>query len=433
MPPVKQFRVYSTTNGPNDPNLKEIPSQVEVWSSNYLVPTLKFAEWRKRFSVGDKLVFLVNFSNPGIIQQKVRIEWLWDADAPPPTYLIQFSISPPYAYLNNGVYELQLVANPGYSDWIDWSVSLHGNGYHVEYTFMGYDVHQMSNGGWWFPKKLPGGDWTVLPGPIRAVAYRENNITVIPPLSQSSTDELYHREIIIVPYGVQYFIYYADYKWLKNVKLDYSYLSLIGQISGTIHDVNSPYRMKYGGLQMPNEKDFVTGNYTIYIPGEEGWKLYNAMHRDRRYTSEAAKFGYWACQYGPYSGQAIFLSKQTYDLLTTPPYKDSSQLWVWSTADYARRVMEYDLIYWKGGSGDSYTIKKGTVMQVYAACFLYSGGNVSNPYRDIKVWNYTTTYGVNLDYIYAFNSSTGVQIPQKCYRMFVENYFPTIVSVTGQL
>ncbi|MEM0385553.1 MAG: hypothetical protein QXH64_03775 [Nitrososphaeria archaeon] len=332
MPPVKQFRVYSTTNGPNDQNLKEIPSQVEVWTSNYLVPTLQFAEWRRRFSVGDKLVFLVNFSNPGIVQQKIRIEWLWDADAPPPTYLMQFSINPPYVYLNNGVYELQLVANPGYSDWIDWSISLHGNGYHVEYTLFGYDVHPISSG-WWFPKKLPGGNWAVLPGPIRAVAYRENNITVVPPLKQNLTNELYHREIIIVPYGVKYFIYYANYEWLKDVKIDYRYLALIGQVSGTKNDTSSPYRMKYGGLQLSNG-NYVTGNYTIY-----GISPWNVMHRVRYLTSQAGDFGYWVCQYGPYSGQALFLSQQTYDLLSKQ-YKQYSQVWAWSTYDWARRVID---------------------------------------------------------------------------------------------
>jgi len=84
MPPVKQFRVCSTVNGPSDTNFVEIPSQVEVWTPDYLTPTLQFTDWVRRFDVGDKLVFLVNFANSSINQQRVRIYWLFDADAPPP-------------------------------------------------------------------------------------------------------------------------------------------------------------------------------------------------------------------------------------------------------------------------------------------------------------------------------------------------------------
>ncbi|MEM0385554.1 MAG: hypothetical protein QXH64_03780 [Nitrososphaeria archaeon] len=67
-------------------------------------------------------------------------------------------------------------------------------------------------------------------------------------------------------------------------------------------------------------------------------------------------------------------------------------------------------------------------MQVYAAALLYSGGTVSGPYKDDNVWRTE-----NKDYIRAFSSSTGVLVPQKYYRMFVETYFPTIVSVSAAL
>lgn len=420
VPPVKQLRVNSTHYGVNDV-LTEVPSQVEVWTSDYQKPTLHFADWKRRFGLGDKLVFLVWFNETGIDEQKVRIYWLHDADVSPPRYLIHFSVEPPYAYINNSVYVLQLVANPGYSDWIDWSISLHGKGYHIEYSLYGYDVYRFG-GGYWFPKKLPGGNWTILAGPIRAVAFRESNITVIPPLESEVDDEIHHIELIEVPYGVSYFLYFGYFRWLKNVKLDYRYLTLFGQISGTSNDTDSPLRMKYGSLQLEDEDSYVTGNYTIYNPSNPARS--NSMHRDRNYN-DAGNFGYWATQYNSHSGQIIFTNEETYNLMKSHTYRGYSQVWAWSTYDYARRVMSYDLMYWSRYAG-SYTISSGTEMNIFFAGFLYNGGEASSPYKDIDVWNDRDVYGSHIPYIYAFHSSTGADVPQVYYRMFLESYVPSI-------
>jgi hypothetical protein len=59
--PVKQFRVYATLKGPSD-RLYETLYQVETWTSNYSTPTRQFADWRRRFDVGNKLVFMVNYT-----------------------------------------------------------------------------------------------------------------------------------------------------------------------------------------------------------------------------------------------------------------------------------------------------------------------------------------------------------------------------------
>jgi len=419
IPPVKQLRVYSTLHGADDPNMVEIPSQVEVWTTDYKRPTLSFANWRKRFGPGDKLVFIVPFNESGVRRQKVRIKWFHDADTRPPTYRIHMSLTPPFAYIDNGVYTMQLVAQPGYSDWIDWSISLHYGGYHIEYTLYGYDVYRFG-GGYWFPMKLPGGDWNVLIGPIRAIAYRENDLVVIPPVSGSVTGELYHREMIIIPYGVDYFLYFGYFEW-SSTTLSYRYLTLFGQLSGTRDDVHNPSRMKYGSIQLSNPNQFITGNYTFYDRNRP-W-ISNVMHR-WRYYNDAGNFGYWAAQYNDHNGQIIFIDEDTYNLLTSNTYRRYSEVWAWSTYDYARRVMSYDLLYWDPRARN-YHIPAGTKMNIFFAAFVFDGGTVSNPYRNNNIWN-----DGGLNYVRAFTTSTGGDYAQIYYRMFLEAYTPVIESIS---
>ena len=418
IPPVKQLRVYSTINGANDTTMVEVPSQVEEWTLDYSRPTLRFADWRKRFGPGDKLVFIVPFNGTGVRRQKVRIKWFHDADTSPPTYLIRMNLSPPFAYINNGVYRLQLVANPGYSDWIDWSISIHANGYHIEYSLYGYDVYRMRTG-YWFPMKLPGGDWNVLLGPIRAIAYRENNLVVVPPTESEVYNELYHKEMIIVPYGAPYFLYFGYFEWNRTT-LSYRYLTLFGQISGTANDTDSPLRMKYASIQLSNPSQFITGNYTIYDWEDPGSS--NVMHR-WRYINDAGNFGYWAAQYNDNNGQIMFINEETYNLLTSVTYRSYSEVWAWSTYDYARRVLSYDLLYWYPRAR-SYTIPDGTTMNIFFAGFVFEGGSVSQPYENDYVWN-----DGSLGYVSPFMQSTGGEVAQVYYRMFLESYIPVIESI----
>jgi len=413
IPPVKQLRVYATRHGVNDTTMVEVPSQVEVWTSDYRRPTLQFADWRRRFSLGDKLVFIVGFNETGVDKQRVRIKWFHDADTPPPEYLIHFSVNPPFVYVDNGVYILQLVAEPGYSDWIDWSISVHWNGYHIEYMLYGYDVYPM-DGGYWFPMKLPGGNWTLLVGPIRAIAFRENNLVVVPPTEGEIYDELYHVELIEIPYGVHYFLYFGYFKWLKDVTLDYRYLTLFGQISGTRYDTDSALRVRYGSIQLETLDDYITGNYTIY-----GMWPWNCMHRDRR-INDAGNFGYWAAQYTMTHGQIMFIDEETYNLLKSPEYSDYSQVWAWSTYDYARRVLSYDLLYWDSRARN-FLIPAGTEMNLFFAGLVYDGGNAYSPFKNDAIWN-----DCGVEYIYAFDYSDGANVPQQYYRMFLEEYSPVI-------
>ncbi len=387
MPPVKQFRVYSTTNGPNDPNLKEIPSQVEVWTSNYLVPTLQFAEWRRRFSVGDKLVFLLNFSNPGVYQQKVRVEWLWDADAPPPSYLVRMNSTGIYVDIDNQRYKLRLIPNEGFSFAIDWTFSMYYKNYHVEYSMNGIGYIRVP-GGYWIPHILPAGNWTVLVGPIRAVAYRDTSRTYRVEY-ENGYREYYddpgpfkHTEIALIPYKTKYWQLYNDIVWLRD-HTDGRYYSYLTMISGTSGDVSSPDRISHWAHQRTD----LSVHFGTYSSS-------HATHdRDQNFL-------YWYAQYNYRGfGEAVLPSKGYVDSIKSLIPGNRYEMWIWTSADYARRVI--DCLAQRFDTSGTMTIRKNTVISWFAGVWAYDGN--------------------------------GYDEPNMYYRMFVETYFPTIVSVTGVL
>ncbi|MCX8189108.1 MAG: hypothetical protein N3F64_05305 [Nitrososphaeria archaeon] len=387
MPPVKQFRVYSTTNGPTDPNLKEIPSQVEVWTSNYLVPTLKFAEWRRRFSVGDKLVFLLNYSNPGVYQQKVRIEWLWDADTPPPTYLVRMNSTGIYVDIYNQRYTLRLVPNEGFSFAIDWTFSMYYKNYHVEYSMNGIGYIGIP-GGYWIPHILPAGNWTVLVGPIRAVAYRDTSRTYRVEY-QNGYKEYYddpgpfkHTEIALIPYKTKYWQLYNDIIWLRD-HTDGRYYSYLTMISGTSGDQGSPIRISHWAHQMTD--------LSVH------WGTYSSSHSTH---DRDQNFLYWYAQYN-YNGfgEAVLPSKGYVDSIKSLIPGNRYEMWIWTSADYARRVI--DCLAQRFDTSGTMTIRRGTVISWFAGVWAYEGNGYSEP--------------------------------NMYHRMFVETYFPTIVSVSAAL
>ncbi|MEM2950965.1 MAG: hypothetical protein QXV52_07710 [Nitrososphaeria archaeon] len=393
MPPVKQFRVYSTTDGPSDPSLKEIPSQVEVWTSNYLVPTLQFAEWRRRFSVGDKLVFLLNFSNPGIYQQKVRVEWLWDADAPPPTYLIKMNFSGMYVNITNQRYVLQLVAKEGYSYAIDWTFSMFYKNYHVEYLMNGIGFIELKNEtghlkGWWIPHILPAGNWTVLVGPIRAVAYRDTSrIYRVEHYYPNNTFFRYyedngpfkHTEIALIPYKTKYWQLLCDIVWLRDYT-DRRYYSYLTIVSGSKYDLNSPYRISNWAHQ---------------------WENFSVHANSYRFGDTDSNFLYWYAQYNNESfGQAVLPSQSYLNSIKSLFGSGRYRIWIWVTADYHRRVID-SLAQRFDTSNNNMTITKNTKISWFAGVWAYEG----NGYTE----------------------------PNMYYPMFVETYFPTIVSVSAAL
>ena len=74
--------------------------------------------------------------------------------------------------IDNTVYTARLVPNQGNSWAVDWTISMYYGSYHAEFLINGVGWVRMNGGGNWIPHILLGGDWNVLVGPIRAVAYR---------------------------------------------------------------------------------------------------------------------------------------------------------------------------------------------------------------------------------------------------------------------
>jgi hypothetical protein len=416
LPPVKQFRVMATRLGVADPNYVEVPYQAEVWSNDYLWPSPNFAEWRKRFTNGSKLVFEVNYP-PGVGVQKVRITWLDDGDTSPPVYRISITQSGAFADINNGVYTLRLYAKPGYSTWVDYSISLIGFGYHTEYTLLGFDVHQMS-GGWWFPDKLPGGNWTILTGPIRCVAFRNSSVIMEPPTGKNYYDEMNHQMIIYIPYNVTYFLYSMKATWLNPVHMNYAYMTPFGMISGASNDSSLPgrnLRVRWGSLLASNGRT-VNGTFS---------NSSNIMHRDRNYNN-AQNYSYWASMYRAGYASSMVASEDLMKELRsyTIGGTQMDQLWVWTTADYQRRVMEYDSIYWKTSSTPSYNTNPSQKITFKAAGFLSSGGTATSPFIDDNIWRRGSDSNAA-----PRKASTGVAEPSIYYRMFLDAYAPSISAI----
>ncbi len=398
LPPVKQVRVMATKNWPSDPNFYEVPYQTEVWDDRYLWPNSdKFLEWRKRIMNGSKLVFELNYP-PGCSLQKVLLTWLEDADAREPEYRLHMTLSGAFATVDNGKYVLTLLASPT-SYWVDWSISLLDprSGTHVEYVLLGYDVYRMPGGGWWFPRKVPADDWTILPrpqdkggtlvaeAPVRLVAFRKSNKTQErPPEGPVSYNEMHYETILYIPYNVSYFLYVANATWLRSVRMDYPYMSLMGMIGGTDTDAGSPLRVQWGSFATSvANPGIVNGTYS---------NIRNIMHRDRNNVPanvpSAQAYGNWTVLYNEYAGIAIFASEDFIDELRSYFIGGvrRDQLWVWTTADYQRRVMEYDAIFWSRTSTTPYDTDPANKIQFKVAGFLAEGGRASTPFINASLW-----------------------------------------------
>ncbi|MEM3467062.1 MAG: hypothetical protein QW566_11380, partial [Candidatus Jordarchaeales archaeon] len=399
LPPVKQVRVMATRNWPSDPTFEEVPYQTEIWDDRYLWPDSdNFLDWRRRIMNGSKLVFELNYP-PGCRLQKVMLTWLEDADATPPEYRLHMTLNAAFATVDNGKYVLTLVARPT-SYWVDWSISLLDprSGTHVEYVLLGYDVYPMSGGGWWFPRKVPADDWTILPkpvnksgtfvaeAPVRLVAFRKSNRTQeTPPIGPVSYDEMYYETLLYIPYNVSYFLYVANATWLRSVRMDYAYMSLMGMIGGTDTDAGSPLRVQWGSSATSVENpSIVNGTYS---------NIRNIMHRDRNNSPanrpSAQAYGNWTVVYNEYAGMAIFASEDFIDELRSYFIRGvrRDQLWVWTTADFQRRVMEYDAIYWiRGATNDQYYTDPANRIQFKVAGFLTEGARASNPFVNASLW-----------------------------------------------
>jgi hypothetical protein len=380
--PIKFIRVNITKNGysNNESDLLETVSQVEEWSEDLRKPLYVYEkdQTSSRFGKTSKLVFNIVFP-ADVKDQKVRIWWKDDLEAPPPAYGIKLSVERDFVIIDNGIYKLQLLAKKGYSTYIDWSISLHYNNYHAEVALYGYGMREIAPGSWWYPEKIPAGDWDwpIVYGPVRAIAYRYTNIVYNYVDECVITDELLHEMYIIVPYNVSYFLWIMNGTWLKNISI--KYLTAIMMISGNSTDIGNPIRV--------NNWAYRTNFETI----KESPPTFNDM-----VDIGTKNYSYWSAQYREGFGAAIFLSEDTLNLLKDPYYEHSS-LHIFTSGDNARRVIDYSPE--DSDSSSELIMFNGMQYNLYAAVRAYDG---------------------------EYN------IPELWYRMFVEQFYPKVWAFSSE-
>jgi hypothetical protein len=385
--PIRFIRVNITRNGysTNENDLLETVSQVEEWSEDLRKPLYVYEkdQTSARFGKTSKLVFNVVFPQD-VNNQCIRIWWKDNLEAPPPTYGIKLSVEREFVIIDNGVYKLQLLAKGGYSYYIDWSISMHYSNYHAELALYGYDMYEMEPGRWWYPSKIPAGDWDwpIVYGPVRAIAHRYTNIVHDYPRDETITDELLHEMYIIVPYNVSYFLWIMDGTWLKDISI--KYLTAIMMISGNSTDKDSPIRV--------NDWAYRTNVETI----EESPPTFNDMETNISLAIETKDYGYWSAQYREGFGVAIFLSRDTLNLLKKPNY-ENSLLHIFTSGDNARRVIDYSPE--DSNSTTSVIISRETQHKLYVGVWAYNGEYLA---------------------------------PELWYKMFIEQFYPKIYVVPSE-
>jgi hypothetical protein len=439
IPPVKQLRVsVSKTCCASPVKLSQTPSQVEIWDSQYHTPTKQFAASNTRFTLGDKLVFALNFSQPGIYQQAVQITWLSDADAVPPNFLIKATFKPGKVIVNNGMYKLGLIASNSQSLFIDYNLQVNDTKdlHHVEYTLFGYDAACTGGcgGAVWLPAKLPWGSfvfnpkgpfhwnsnccydnnqsWVFASGPVRAVAFRQSDWTFEPPLNSSGLNpaaywcnttepgcpaganapELQHTEIILVPFGVPYFETFVSANPISGGKIAMTnqYLSLMGMISG-VNCQGNPTCLKSQGSE-PNGLNYTSAQLVTCCPYafDISTPIVNGTYSltspgdhisrgDPLVQLTATKIGWWLSMYGANGvGTPVPLRGQAIflDDQTVNALLSSSKkgYWIQSSFDKLRRIAEFDFAFYSGGTAYTLDCSKVTCPITYQFGGWFYGG-----------------------------------------------------------
>ncbi|MEM3803744.1 MAG: hypothetical protein QXX17_04970 [Conexivisphaerales archaeon] len=399
IPPVKQLRVYTNTTG----TFQLTPSQTEVWTANYSYPTLNFANWRTRFELGDKLVYFVSFANTYGKAVAVKITWLSDADAAPPQYQLNIQTSSGFVDINNGVYTLRLLNNVKLSLSIDYSISMIANGYHIE--------SELSAVGWiesagWEPYMLPGGDWNdstatsfIIEGPVRAVAFRNTANDTIFNYDSSThqftetynpTGPLKHTDIILVPYNVSYVELFETYKWdLWNSPSGIgSMLNLITLISG----VSTPNMLPQDPTSRPTNWAYQNSASQVV----SGPYRNPSSYPHGGFINSTKSMGLWFTQYNKTIGEAV-IGGDGFNSTIKAINSSQAEFYIWNSYDGDRNA------FWPA----QVTPWSPSPMTIPSITESYSAA----------LWVYKGFSGSNINLI----------PPNIYYRMFLSNYFPTIV------
>jgi hypothetical protein len=335
--------------------------------------------------------------------------------------------------INNKVYTMKLKVGPGSYE-LDYSLSIvNRDGRHTEYALFGYDVLKYKSiNAYWFPKRLPyymnmssGRTWEVpKPGPIRMYAFR-NSTQVYETFEIGSTgnlthtiidDELLHTEVISVAVYTNYFTWTFSGTWLRATTLNYStYITMING-NDTDRKVFPTNRVKWGTVYSTKYNKYINGSFA-------------SDHRQHRsydlYATNDASYSYFLTMYNEYFGTSIFMTSEALKSLESDGKKD--QGWVWTSADFARRVMSYDSIYFNVGGIFRVDKKKGNTFLIKAAGMIHGGGSPTGEFYDVNTWvNATSGSKVAAK---QYGMSDAVKIPDMYYRMFTGENNPTIIGV----
>ncbi len=379
--PVKQYRVNVTRGGVNSPATLT-PFQVEKWhkiGTKYEWPYLEFPSYRGRLEASHKIVFLLFFNRTNVRRQKVVYWWDYDADAIPIPWSVKFRWDETgYAELDNDAIRVRLVADQKLSYWVDYSIIIYYKKYHAEFGLLGYSYYYMSPREIWLPEWLPSGDpsnrmgWRALVGPVRALIIRSSTKTYSPPRHATRYKDLSHNDIIIIPYATNYIIYRSWIKWLRTFRFN-RYLTPLTIISGSSSDQRCPCRLRYWAFQT-SRGNVVRGSYP-----NRYWSGYHYY---------IGGVGYWFVQYRervsryPDVSFGAIWDNYLKDMFSNyrRRYRYDHTLWVWTSADYARRVIELDIWFEWYRTGRVY---KGQSNWYWFALFAGDGGSRNVGYRSI--------------------------------------------------
>jgi hypothetical protein len=425
IPPVKQFRVNVTVNGASDSYMPLSLSQVEVWTKDYAAPTLSFSDWKRRFDVGDKLVFFLTYAPAGVVRQRVRVTWLTDADASPPDYLLQFQNITNMWIVNNSVYNIGFHAGQtALSDpvGVDWNIQVNSsdnaaNKYHVEYRLFNYDYSGGS-----LNYKIPWGPgdnqgWNFLQGPVRAVAYRSNDMVLyaIPPPGTTHTGELNHTEIVLIPYNVSYFELHfkANTEQQLTIGQNVVYTTLF---SGTASDSGNTNRLSNASIDLRNSTLSYQG--TVNGQFQDSSSVYNIYAGSSYNPTTAKQYGYWTAIYSSIRGQATFYDNATISSLKNFGGVSNPAMFVWTTGNGYKRDIRLDWAYYD--SSRQITIPNNTKFFYNFAGWYYAPGGILTGTRTYNAPSWLNGY--------SYSGSTGDDNPSLYYAMFVGGGYDPFIS-----
>jgi len=398
LPPIpgRQLSVQVEWEVGGTPTIEIVVAQVEQWEPTQRFPSAENEGSPSRFLSQSRLVFDVGYP-PGITDLVLTVSWEPDCDIARACDAFTAREEGPTITIDNGHFSASLLNTTSPSEWQNYTMSVTENGSTFEYSLGGYDSASV-NGSLLLPRKVPCGTWTVIAGPVRALAFRRSS-AVMDRLSMTvTTSEALHETVIAIPMGEDYFYWQMNLTWKIAVQLSNKFLR--------IYSVATPNGTDFGSLLKSDRVTIVNGTFA-------GAAM---EHRDRRYNL-GQDFSNWAAIYSNSLGAALIAPGSTLSELGA---SGEAQLWAW-TSSVAQRVFEYDLYYFRTPP-IPFTVDPNHRIVTRGAGFVYGGGLAQSPYQNDQEWR---IYPVAP----AMHSSSGISTPNTYQRMFLEERAPAILSI----